>query len=59
MAELDSEELVGLLSEHGIEDETVAGDIIMAARAHWCADEQTDDAVAETAAAEATEAADS
>ena len=60
LAELDSEELVGLLGEHGIDDETVAGDIIMAARAHWFADEQTeDDAVAETAAAEATEAADS
>ena len=60
LAELDSEELVGLLGEHGIDDETVAGDIIMAARAHWFADEQTeDDAVAETAAAEATETADS
>ncbi len=61
LAELDSEELVGLLGEHGIDDETVAGDIIMAARAHWFADEQTEDdnAVAETAAAEATEAADS
>ena len=60
LAELDSEELVGLLGEHGIDDETVAGDIIMAARAHWFADEQTEnDAVAKTAAAEATEAADS
>ena len=61
LAELDIEELVGLLGEHGIDDETVAGDIIMAARAHWFADEQTeDDAVAaETAAAEATEVADS
>ena len=60
LAELDSEELVGLLGEHGIDDETVAGDIIMAARAHWFADEQTeDDAGAETAAAEASEAADS
>ena len=60
LAELDSEELVGLLGEHGIDDETVAGDIIMAARAHWFADEQTeDDAVAGTAIAEATEAADS
>ena len=60
LAELDSEELVGLLGEHGIDDETVAGDIIMAARAHWFADEQTeDDPVAETAAAEATEVVDS
>ncbi|MEC7705203.1 MAG: transcription termination/antitermination protein NusA, partial [Pseudomonadota bacterium] len=60
LAELDSEELVGLLGEHGIDDETVAGDIIMAARAHWFADEQTeDDVVVETEAAKATEAADS
>ena len=33
LAELDSEELVGFLKEEGIDDETVAGDIIMAARA--------------------------
>ena len=60
LAELDSEELVGLLGEHGIDDETVAGDIIMAARAHWFADEQTeDDTLVETATALATEAADS
>ena len=56
LAELDSEELVGLLGEHGIDDEAVAGDIIMSARAHWFADEQTeDDAVAEIAAAEAAD----
>ena len=60
LAELDSEELVGLLGEHGIDDETVAGDIIMAARAHWFADEQAeDDAVAVTEPALAAEAADS
>ena len=41
LAELDSEELVGFLKEEGIDDETVAGDIIMAARAHWFADEET------------------
>ena len=39
LAELDSEELVELLSEHGIEDEATAGEIIMAARAHWFDDE--------------------
>ena len=35
----DSDELVTLLSEHGLEDDTEAGDIIMAARAHWFDDE--------------------
>ena len=40
LAELDSEELVEFLKDEGIDDETVAGDIIMAARAHWFADEQ-------------------
>ena len=39
LADLDSEELVALLSEHGLEDDTEAGDIIMAARAHWFDDE--------------------
>ncbi len=50
LAELDSEELLGFLGEHGIEDEAAAGDIIMAARAHWFADE---DAAASDAAADA------
>ena len=39
LADLDSDELVALLSEHGLEDDTEAGDIIMAARAHWFDDE--------------------
>ena len=39
LADLDSDELVALLSEHGLEDDTEAGDIIMAARAHWFYDE--------------------
>ena len=43
LAELDSEELVGFLKDDGIDDETVAGDIIMAARAHWFADEDEQD----------------
>ena len=53
LAELDSEELVEFLKEDGIDDETVAGDIIMAARAHWFAD---DDAPAEPASDESAEA---
>ena len=47
LAELDSEELVGFLKEEGIDDETVAGDIIMAARAHWFDDEEPAEASAE------------
>ena len=58
LAELESEELVSYLGEFGNEDEATAGDIIMAARAHWFADE--DEAVsgegAETDAASDTEA---
>ncbi len=50
LADLDSDELVGLLSEHGLEDDTEAGDIIMAARAHWFDDEPE--------AGEASDAAD-
>ena len=42
LADLDSDELVGMLSEHGLEDDTEAGDIIMAARAHWFDDEETE-----------------
>jgi N utilization substance protein A len=34
--------LIELLSEHGLEDDTEAGDIIMAARAHWFADEDAE-----------------
>jgi len=43
LAELDSGELVEFLGEYGIEDEASAGDIIMAARAHWFADEPAED----------------
>ena len=51
LAELDSEELVEFLKEDGIDDETVAGDIIMAARAHWFADDETqDDSVSDESA---------
>ena len=35
MAELDSEELMNLIGELGLDDEVEAGNIIMAARAHW------------------------
>ena len=51
LADLDSDELVALLSEHGLEDDTEAGDIIMAARAHWFDDEPP----AEAAEAEAAD----
>ena len=44
LADLDNEELVEMLSEHGLEDDTEAGDIIMAARAHWFVDEDQGDA---------------
>ena len=47
LADLDNDELVELLKDHGLSDDTEAGDIIMAARAHWFADE---DAAAEDAA---------
>ncbi len=40
LAELDSEELVNLLGELGLDDEGEAGNIIMAARAHWFEDDQ-------------------
>lgn len=53
LAELDSEELVEFLKEDGIDDETVAGDIIMAARAHWFADDETQDASAADESADA------
>ena len=35
LAELDSEELMNLIGELGLDDEVEAGNIIMAARAHW------------------------
>ena len=40
LADLDNEELIELLTPHGIADDTEAGDIIMAARAHWFDDEE-------------------
>ena len=53
LADLDSEELVELLAEHGLSDDTEAGDIIMAARAHWFADDAdtTENADADPASA--------
>ena len=39
LADLDNEELLDYLGKHGLTDDTEAGDIIMAARAHWFADE--------------------
>ena len=43
LAELDSGELVEFLKEHGIDEEEAAGDIIMAARAHWFDDDEEGD----------------
>ena len=43
LAGLDNEELLELLSQHGLSDDGEAGDIIMAARAHWFADESGDE----------------
>jgi len=53
LAGLDNEELVELLAEHGLSDDTEAGDIIMAARAHWFADDTdtTENADADPASA--------
>ena len=53
---MDSEELLELLGEHGIEDEAAAGDIIMAARAHWFAEEDAANESADEVANEAGEA---
>ena len=39
LAGLDNEEHVELLGQHGLSDDGEAGDIIMAARAHWFEDE--------------------
>ncbi len=47
LAELDSEELINLLGELGLEDEVEAGNIIMAARAHWFEDELISEEVSE------------
>jgi len=43
LADLDSEELVEHLSSFGLTDQDTAGDIIMAARAHWFDDEDAAD----------------
>ena len=43
LADLDNEELLEYLGQHGLTDDTEAGDIIMAARAHWFSDEDTGD----------------
>ena len=48
LAELDSEELMGLIGELGLDDEAEAGNIIMAARAHWFEDEPVDEDASES-----------
>ena len=52
LAGLDNEELLEFLGQHGLSDDGEAGDIIMAARAHWF---ENEDAVG---AAEANDTAD-
>jgi N utilization substance protein A len=67
LADLDNDELVEILAEHELTDDSEAGDIIMAARAHWFADEDdaesdavaSDDASADSAAEDGGDAADS
>ena len=55
LAELDSEELMEHLSEHGLTNETEAGRIIMKAREHWFDD---DDSEADIESEEAAESED-
>ena len=59
LADLDNEELVSLLGEHGLSDDAEAGDIIMAARAHWFDDEDdqatTPEAEADNTSADASD----
>ena len=67
LADLDNDELVEILAEHELTDDSEAGDIIMAARAHWFADEDdaesdavaSDEASADSAAEDGGDAADS
>ena len=51
LAGLDNEELVEFLGQHGLTDDGEAGDIIMAARAHWFTDETADSADTDDASA--------
>lgn len=53
LADLDNEELIELLGPHGLADDSEAGDIIMAARAHWFDDEEAP--AADGASADATD----
>ena len=67
LADLDNDELVEILAEHELTDDSEAGDIIMAARAHWFADEDnaendaaaSDETSADSAAEDGGDAADS
>ena len=53
LVDLDNEELLEYLGQHGLTDDTEAGDIIMAARAHWFADEDSDQDSGEDVGADA------
>ena len=55
LAGLDNEELLEFLGQHGLSDDGEAGDIIMAARAHWFEDE---DAAGATEAKDVADAGD-
>ena len=53
LADLDSEELMELLREHGISSEAKAGEIIMEARKHWFDDSIDADDIPEASPADA------
>jgi N utilization substance protein A len=57
LADLDSEELVEHLSSFGLTDQDTAGDIIMAARAHWFDDEDAGDDAGDADEGDATDGA--
>ena len=52
LADLDSEELVEYLTDLGLTSEETAGEIIMAARAHWFDDEPEAEAEGDDASSE-------
>jgi len=56
LAELDNTELFELIGKFGLDGEEEAGDIIMAARAHWFEDEDDAKGDAEAGAEDGTEA---
>jgi N utilization substance protein A len=57
LADLDNEELLQHLRQHGLTDDAEAGDIIMAARAHWFVDEEKNEVVADPGESENSDVA--